>query len=399
MSAAYFLLTALVLPIYALAYGRPEIILPGLVLSSSMLVNAFQTPSWIAYRRMEYALQRMLTSVDPVVSIVVTIALAAAGLGYWGIVLGSIIGTTAGAIVNVAWSPYRLRLRYDRGTLREYASFSWPLIALGLSNLLALQGTLLVANHAVGLAAVGIIGLTSGIAAFANRADQIVSQTIYPAVCTVADNIARLREVFIKSNRIALMWAMPFAVGLALFANDFVRFVLGARWHDAVPLLVAVALSCGFGQLAFNWGVFMRALNHTKPLFIGSLVNAGVFVVVAVPALFIWGLNGYAGGTVFSTIAQIAVRRYYIRHTLGEFSVLRQLMRAVAPVVPGTAIVLAGRLISGQPSTAPQVIAEIVVFADVTVMCTFWFERRLVAELLGYLRGRTRRPVSVAGAS
>jgi O-antigen/teichoic acid export membrane protein len=398
MSGMYFVLACAALPIYALAYDRTDIILPGLVLSSSVLLNALQAPAWIAYRRMEYGLQRILTSVDPVVSIIATIGLAAAGLGYWGLVAGSVIGTVAGVAVNVAWSPYKLRLRYDRGTMKEYASFSGPLILLGVSNLLLVQGALLVATHAVNLGAVGIIGLTSGIAAFANRADSIVSLTIYPAVCRVVDHVERLREVFIKTNRVALMWAMPFATGLALFAGDFVRFVLGAGWHDAVPLLAVVALSCGFGQLAFNWSVFMRALNHTRPLLTGSLVNTVVFLAAATPAMFIWGLNGYLAGTVLSTAAQIAVRRYYIRKMLGNFSVLRQLLRAVAPVIPGTLIVLAGRAIDSQASTLPQVIAEVVVFADVTVMCTFWFERPLVTELLGYLRGRANTPASPVGA-
>ncbi len=399
MSALYFVLAAIALPLYALAYGHTDIILPGLLLSVSVLIHAFQTPSWIAYRRLEYAKQRMLTSVDPVVSIVATLALGAAGFGYWGLVLGSLVGSVLGGIVCTSWSPYRMRLAYDRGTLKEYASFSGPLIALGMTNLLFVQGVLLVANHAVGLAAVGIIGLTNGISHFANRADQVVSQTIYPAVCRVADNIERLREVFIKSNRVALMWAMPFAAGLALFAGDFVRFVLGERWNDAVPLLAIVALGCGFGQIAFNWSVFMRALNRTRPLLTASLVNAVVFLAAAVPAMLLFGLNGYLAGTIVGITSQILVRRHYVRQILGDFSVVRQLARAVTPVLPGVAIVLLGRLLSDQPSTGPQVIAEIVVFVDVTAMCTYWYERSLVTEILGYLRRRPRRRLPVVGTT
>src|SRR4051812_40686507 len=201
LSCAYFVVCCAVLPIYGLAYGQPDIVAPGMLLATSVILTALQTPAWIPYRRLEYARQRALTSVDPVVSIVATIGLAAAGFGVWGLVAGAVIGSAAGAIVCVVTCPYRLRLRFERATLREYVSFSWPLFGLGLANLVTVQSSLLVANKAVGLAGVGAIGLATSIAAFTDRVDGIVSQTLYPAVCAVNDRIDRLKEVFIKSNR------------------------------------------------------------------------------------------------------------------------------------------------------------------------------------------------------
>jgi len=55
-----------------------------------------------------------------------------------------------------------------------------------------------------------------------DRLDAIITQTLYPAVCAVADRTELLFETFVKSNRLALMWAMPFGLGLALFAPDLV---------------------------------------------------------------------------------------------------------------------------------------------------------------------------------
>ena len=41
-------------------------------------------------------------------------------------------------------------------------------------------------------------------------------------MCAVADRTELLFETFVKSNRLALMWAMPSGLGLALFAPDLV---------------------------------------------------------------------------------------------------------------------------------------------------------------------------------
>ena len=60
-----------------------------------------------------------------------TLGLAAAGLGYWAFVVGTICGAWAAAAVAVRASPYPLRLRYERGTPPEYATFSGPLMLKG----------------------------------------------------------------------------------------------------------------------------------------------------------------------------------------------------------------------------------------------------------------------------
>jgi O-antigen/teichoic acid export membrane protein len=233
---------------------------------------------------------------------------------------------------------------------------------------------------------VGAIGLATTVAAFSDRVDGIVSATIYPAVCAVTDSRERLTEVFVKTNRLALMWAMPFAVALALFADDLVRYVLGAKWDSVVPLLIAAGLTAGVGQVAFNWSVFARALDRTRPMLVAALVNVAMFVAVCAPAIIIWGLPGYAAGLAATTLAQVAVRTVYMRAMVGRFSPWRQLGRAIGPVLPPAALILGERALGIADPSALRAVAELVVYAAGVVACTAWFERGLVTELLGYLR-------------
>jgi hypothetical protein len=80
------------LPLVALVYGQPYLIGPGLVLCVAVVAVAFQTPTWVYYRAMRFGRQRTIQAVDPVVSFTVTVALAVAGLGYWALVIGVVIG-------------------------------------------------------------------------------------------------------------------------------------------------------------------------------------------------------------------------------------------------------------------------------------------------------------------
>jgi O-antigen/teichoic acid export membrane protein len=395
-SLAFLVLVAAAVPLYGLAYGREQIVVPALVLSLSVPLFAFQAATWVPYRRLQYGRHRLLTAIDPVVALVVTLALGAAGMGYWCLVIGILAGRAAGGVIAVATSPYPHRLRFDRQTLRDYASFSWPLVGAGVSTLLIVQGSLLAANHAAGLAAVGVIGLVAGITAFAERVDTIVSQTLYPAICAVADRTELLFEAFVKSNRLAVMWAMPFGAGLALFAHDFVGPVFGGEWRSAAGLLAAIGLTCGVAQIAFNWHVFLRAVDWTRPIFVSSVANLAAFAVVALPAILALGLTGYAIGVAAMTLVQIALRWYYMRRLFRGFSVFRHLARALAPTVPPAALVLALRLVEGGDRPTALVVAEAVLYAAGVVACTLLFERKLLFEAIGYLRGRRAPRAAVA---
>jgi O-antigen/teichoic acid export membrane protein len=307
-SIAFFVLVLFALPLWAAAYGHYEIIVPGILVALAVPIQAFETPVWIPYRRMQYVRQRILMSVNPVVSFVVTVGLAVAGAGYWSFVVGVVAGSLAGGLVCTLTSPYPLQLRFERSTAREYLSFSWPLVGAGLSRVLVTHGSLLVANQVVGLEGIGAIGLATAISVFAERVDAILSQTLYPAVCAVVHRADLLAEAFIKSNRLALMWAMPFGVALALFADDLVSFVLGEQWRPAVGLLAAFGLTVALGHVAFNWQIFLRAVNNTRPIFVGAILDIVVFLGVAVPGMFAFGLAGYAAGFAATTFVQILLR-------------------------------------------------------------------------------------------
>jgi PST family polysaccharide transporter len=388
LSGAFFVLMAIALPVYALVYGREEIIVPGIVLALSVPISAFESPLWIAYRRMQFVRQRTLAAIDPVTTTVVTIALGIAGAGYWSLVGGTVAGSVLGAIAATATSPYPPRLRFERGTARAYASFSWPLLGYQLSNLAITQGLLLVAASAVGVAGVGAIALASVIASFADRVDTIVSETIYPAVCAVAERTELLFEAFLTSNRLALMWGMPFGVGLALFSADLVHFAIGSEWEPAIGLLAAFGVMAGFKQVAFNWQIFMRAVNRTRPIFMVAMVNLVVFLAITVPLVLKLGLTGYALGSAIGLVIQLGARTYFLRDLFPRFRATRQLARAVAPTVPAAGAVLLVRLVAGEEQSLAAAIAVLVLYTVVTLLATWRFERSLVGEMLGYLRGR-----------
>src|SRR3954469_19528688 len=85
-------------PLAALVLSVHEILVPGLVLLLALPAIALQAPVWIYSRSVGFMQQRRLQAIDPIVGFVLTVGLAAAGFGYWSLLVGTIAGAWATAV-------------------------------------------------------------------------------------------------------------------------------------------------------------------------------------------------------------------------------------------------------------------------------------------------------------
>jgi O-antigen/teichoic acid export membrane protein len=380
------------LPIVALAYGQWKIIGPGVALILVLPAGILQAPLWVYYRDMDFVKQRLLQAAEPVVGFILAIVLALMGAGYWALVLSVVAGAWVTAAIAVVASPYPMRFHYERGTARSYISFSWPLMASSLASLATAQASILMSNARLGLAAAGTITLAATVTQFTDRVDQIVTGTLYPAICAAKDRKDVLFESFVKSNRLALMWAVPFGVGVSLFAADLVHFAIGNRWEPAIPVLQVFGATAAFGHFGFNWDAYFRARGETRPIAYTGWIAAAAFFVVGVPLLYAYGLVGFAFGLSAQVLVHVICRAYFLSRLFDGFAMLRHMLRSVAPTVPAAAIVLIARALERQDRTEAIAVIELFVYVVVTALGTAIFERPLVREALGYVRGGRAAP-------
>ncbi|MGH2942770.1 MAG: oligosaccharide flippase family protein, partial [Solirubrobacteraceae bacterium] len=384
---------ALLVPGLAAIFDNTAIIAPALVSLLIVPAQALQAPLWIFYREMDFVRQRKLQILDPLTGFVIAVGLLIAGWNYWSLICGAVAGAWIGALVSLRASPYRFRWTWDRATLRSYASFSWPLFFAGMTGIVVGQGLLIVGEAELGLAGVGIIALASTISQYSDRADQAITQTIYPTICAVKDRAELLYEAFVKSNRLALMWGAPFGLGLALFAEDLVQFGIGERWRPGVGLMQAIGIAVAVHQIGFNWDAFYRARAETKPIAVASAIAIVAFVAIALPLLATDGLHGLAVATLIVEGVNFTIRMCYLRRLFPDFRFLRHAARALVPSVPAVALVLVLRLAFGEEQTLLAALAMFVLYVVTTLAATALVERRLLREMLDYLR---RRPAAGA---
>lgn len=382
-------LLALLAPIVAVVYGDTRLLALTLAVSYLPLAFALQAPQWIFFRRMDFLRLRLLQFSIPAVTFAVTVPLAAVTGSVWALVIGPAAGNVVAVAAALVLSPYRLALRFDRSAIRRYMAFSWPILATAAATLIVLQGQVFAFDLRDGLAAAGFITVAVTLTRYADRADQIVTTTIYPAICAVQDRVDVQAELFVKSSRVTMIWALPFCAGLAVFAPDLVQHVLGGEWKPAVVLIQGLAAAAGLQQIGYGWFSFYRARGESSVQAVESAALVGGFLLLAIPGLILGGSGGFVAGRIATSVAMLVVRRRYVRRMFADVGFVWMGVRGALPVLGGVGVTLAVRALF-DPGTIPEAAAFALVVGGATVMA----ELPLLRELAAY----ARRPPEPTGA-
>jgi O-antigen/teichoic acid export membrane protein len=378
------------------ATGDHRILAPSLILLLLLPAAVLQFPLAIFYRKLDFRRQRTLQAVDPVVGTSVMIGLAAAGAGYWSFVIGTLAGAWTLALLVWHASPYRLALRYERGTLRQYLGFSWPLLVNAVATLGLFYGIYLVGNAEIGVAGLGAFTLAGNIVQFTDQADDIITATLYPAVCAVKDRVALLTEIFVKSNRLSLMWAVPFGVGVALFGSDLVRLVLGPRWLPVIPVLEIMGLVTAVHHVGYNWGAFVKARGTTWPIAVSAVLVTMVVVGSGIPLMQTAGVTGLAIAFAVGETLAFVIRGVWLASFFTGVRILSHLLRAFAPAVLAAIPIILLRRLVGVETTVPAALAVFAFYVALSVAATAALERPLLREAIGYMLRRSSPVPEVA---
>jgi O-antigen/teichoic acid export membrane protein len=387
LGVAGALAVAALAPVLAAVYDDDRLLALTFAVSYLPVAFALQAPQWVFFKRMEYVRLRSLQAIVPLGTVLVVVPLLLGGVEVWALVIGPFVANVAAIVAAWRASPYRFRLRPDRDAARRYLRFSWPVFVTSVVALFVLQGQIAVFGVSDGLAAAGWITLAATLTRYADRADQILATTIYPAIVRVRDRVDVLEELFAKANRLTLMWAFPFGAGLALFGGDLIVFVLGDQWRGAIVLLGGMAVAVALQQVGYSWFAFYRARGESWPQAVESAVFGVAFALFAIPGALLWDSWGFVAGRVACTVCVLAVRHVYVRRLLPGVRLGALALRAVVPVALASAPVLAIRLAFwGGERTLAQALIELFVWLGALALATHRLESGLLAELRGYLR-------------
>jgi O-antigen/teichoic acid export membrane protein len=337
-------------------------------------------------------------------NMVATIAGAVAGItvavndgGPWSIIAQQLAEATFGAAMLWFASPWRPSLRFSRESLRRLWSFSGWLVGHRLLFYVHRNADNILIGRFVGPAALGAYTIAYNVMLVPfSRIAGPIQRVLWPAFAEMQHEPERIVAGWVRVTRILGAVAVPALAGLVVVAPDFIDVVLGERWHEAAPLVQALAW-VGVLQAVQVLNVdILQARGRTSLLFRYMLGFTAAHLVAFVIGLH-WGVLGVAIAYAVSSTLVEPVLTVLTARELGvsAWVIPRALLgvaQATVLMVLSVAIVHAG-LVEAGFAPAGRLVLSVLTGAVVYALAALWRVPELRAEAMSALRHV--RPVTV----
>jgi O-antigen/teichoic acid export membrane protein len=290
-------LVAALAPALVAFYHEPRLFWVTIVTATTFLIGGFgMQHGALLQRSMRFVTMAKIDVLTLAISSMVGIGMAALGCGYWSLVvmaLASSLINVTGLFLAVRWLPGKP----SRGRgVRKMLHFGGTITLNNLVVYLAYNADKVLLGRFLGGAALGLYGRAYQLV---NLPLQQLSSSIFmvafPALSRIQDDNERLCRSFLKGYSILLSINLPITIVTALFGNEIIVVLLGAKWKEAGPILRLLTPAILGFALMNPLGWFLMATGRAaRSLKISYLVAPTM--LLGIMAGLHYGLNGVALG-------------------------------------------------------------------------------------------------------
>lgn len=244
----------------------------------------------LAFRRLFWVNSSFL-----IVQAVASVILAVAGMGYWALILGQLVGLLLSVILVWAMVPWRPGLIFHWPLLRSMLAFSVWVMVSGLQNWLFLYADNAIAGLFLGVQALGIYSLGFSIAIIVpGFLEAAVADVAYPAFCKLQDSPGEVGRSLVSLQALVAAVLFPVALGISAIATPAVELLYGDRWQGMGAVIAILVIMPG---LSCIWALNEHAYQATgRPDIWPKL--AGVSLLILLPLLWIAARHGLLAFTL-----------------------------------------------------------------------------------------------------
>ena len=240
------------------------------------LIRGFQIiPEARLRRELKFKPIAILNVVLGIMRGLLQVALAFAGLGYWSLVIGTVVrelaylvclGSIAGFPKGIAWNKEVVRDSLTYGLTATGASVLW-IIFSSADNIIV--------GRLFGVEVLGFYAMAFYLCDMPlSKLNSIVAPILTPYFSRIRDDINLFRESFLKINAAVVVIVAPTLIGMAIVAPVMIPLLLGDKWNGAV-LPLQVLSGVGLLRAITNSGsAVLYALNKPRQVLYWCAVNA-----------------------------------------------------------------------------------------------------------------------------
>jgi O-antigen/teichoic acid export membrane protein len=262
-------------------------------------------------RRMQFGSLAWISIGSTAGSIIVGIALAWWGMGYWALVLKEVSGAmfgVVGAWLLCHWMP---GLPKRNSGVRSILRFGRDVTGFDLIFFLSRNLDQILIGRFWGATPLG----------YYRQAHQLmavpVSQLLYPISHVAEPTLSalqhdgeRYRKYYLKMLSILSFGLMPLAVYAAIFSECIVQFLLGPNWLESAGIFRILAIAAFISPLSSTCGFVMVTCGKTRRYFWLGVLSAASLTVAFFTGIA-WGPLGVATAVTVSVYLLLLPTLWY----------------------------------------------------------------------------------------
>ena len=286
-------------PLVAYFYGRPELQIVTLVLSSNFIIKSLGTQhSANLVRRMEFGKRSVADISGNVVSLLSSLAFAYFGYGYWALVYSSLLSNATTTILLFYYSPLKIVRPAKKTGLKEMMKFGINVTGFEILNYFSRNLDNILIGKYIGADALGLYNRAYRLMMFPiTNLRNPINAVIFPALSKLQDRDSEYRTYF--RNAITLLAALttPVVALLYIVSSPLINVLLGPDWSQVSTLFSIMAIVAFTQPTASQIGTILLTLGKSK-----KYLQLGLFNSIITSIGFVIGLNWGAEGIAWSYV-------------------------------------------------------------------------------------------------
>lgn len=337
-------------------YGDPRLELIMYAFALTALIDAVRNPKLIDFqRRLSFHQELLIQLAEKLASLVAAVTIALIYQSFWAIVAGWVVSRAIAVILSYLLIAYLPRVSLHEW--RRLFSFSgWVALGSGIREVNWRADQLLVGGVA-GEASLGQYNVGGRLATLPVRESvSPLVHVLFPAFAKLQDSKHRLRDAYLRAQRMMALIAFPVGVGFALVAAPLVEFAMGPKWAMAGLVIQVLSTLFAIQAIATPFAPMAMGLGRTRLIFLRDVINLVVRFPVLVIGFFAGGLVGLLIARAITTVF-IVWQDLFLAKRLTGAALTMQIVsswRAMVSVLVMAAIVIGLQLAGIDDPTVPH---------------------------------------------
>jgi len=268
---------------------------------------------------------------------VVGITCALSGLGVWSLVAQLLSGNAVTTLLLWALSDWRPRRIFSKDRFMELFGFSANLTGANLLDNVSYYLPQLILGRFLGVNAVGYFTIAAYLMEIPRvHLTVVFAKVMFPAFSIVQDNLAKVRENYLKYIQYIAVVTFPIYAGYIVVAPEAILTIYGSQWVPVILLIQILSVMGLRTSVTTTVGTIFRSQGRTDIHLRWGLINIALrtlFIFAGIP----FGIEGVAVSLALFSVTFLLIPQVWANRLIGLSTV--DFFRVQAPIL-GTAALM-----------------------------------------------------------